>query len=492
MVSAALALPLAKVGEVGEGFFNERTSDDAALPGAAEQALLLRLGEGKHRQLTARRPCSTSNWSRSRSSPASRSPSPWPCWRTGGAGCRPPLLAATGVLYTVPSIAFFFLLLPITGLGRDTAIIALSAYTLQIIYRNTIAGLANVPAAVKDAARGMGLTDRQILWRVELPLATPEIVAGLRIATVSTVALATLAVFASGGGLGEKIYAQRQPQLRDQHHHRRRDRDPDGDRLRPDPGRHPALRDALAKGGDGVIGALLPLFLPASIGGAIEFIFEPQSSNVTGGKKVGGLEQVIELTLDPARSDPLRAGAGAASWRCRSASTSATGAPANCWRSGSATSGRAIPELALIALMAAVIGVGLLNVTIALAVLGIPPILTNAFVGIRQVDRAPVDAARGMGMTEPEILFKVEMPLAIPTLMAGIRGATIAIVATATIAPSPACSPSATSSSTATSTATTALLAGAILVALLALALEFALAGLQRLLTSRGLKLSAA
>ncbi len=117
-----------------------------------------------------------------------------------------PLLAATGVIYTVPSLAFFFLLLPITGLGRDTVIVALSAYTLQIIYRNTMAGLANVPAATRDAARGMGLTNRQILWRVELPLATPEIVAGLRVATVSTVALATFAVFVNGGGLGVKIY----------------------------------------------------------------------------------------------------------------------------------------------------------------------------------------------------------------------------------------------------------------------------------------------
>jgi len=121
---------------------------------------------------------------------------------------QPPLLAGTGVLYTVPSVAFFFLLLPLTGRGRDTAIIALTAYTLQIIYRNTMVGLANVPASVIDAARGMGLTARQILWRVELPLATPEIVAGLRIATVSTVALATLAVFAGGGGLGDPIYEQ--------------------------------------------------------------------------------------------------------------------------------------------------------------------------------------------------------------------------------------------------------------------------------------------
>jgi osmoprotectant transport system permease protein len=118
---------------------------------------------------------------------------------------QPPLLAGTGVLYTIPSIAFFFLLLPITGRGRDTAIIALSAYTLQIIYRNTMVGLANVSDSVKDAARGMGLTDRQILWKVELPLATPEIAAGLQIATVSTVAIATLAAFAGGGGLGEPI-----------------------------------------------------------------------------------------------------------------------------------------------------------------------------------------------------------------------------------------------------------------------------------------------
>jgi len=121
---------------------------------------------------------------------------------------KPPLLAGTGVLYTIPSVAFFFLLLPITGRGVDTAIIALTAYTLQIIYRNTMIGLENVPRSVKDAARGMGLTRRQLLWRVELPLATPEIVAGLRIATVSTVALATLAVFAGGGGLGDPIYAQ--------------------------------------------------------------------------------------------------------------------------------------------------------------------------------------------------------------------------------------------------------------------------------------------
>jgi len=119
----------------------------------------------------------------------------------------PAFLGGTGVLYTVPSVAFFFLLLPITGFGTDTAVIALSAYTLQIIYRNIVAGLANVPEDAKDAGRGMGMSQKDLLWRVELPLAVPEIVAGLRVATVSTVALATLAFFAGAGGLGQQIYS---------------------------------------------------------------------------------------------------------------------------------------------------------------------------------------------------------------------------------------------------------------------------------------------
>lgn len=119
----------------------------------------------------------------------------------------PVFVGGTGVLYTLPSIALFSLLLPITGRGTSTALIALSLYTLQILYRNIVTGLDNVPEESKDAGRGMGMTDRQLLWRVEVPLAMPEIIAGLRIATVSTVAIATLAVFAGAGGLGGEIYA---------------------------------------------------------------------------------------------------------------------------------------------------------------------------------------------------------------------------------------------------------------------------------------------
>jgi osmoprotectant transport system permease protein len=118
-----------------------------------------------------------------------------------------PITQVTGILYTLPSIAVFFLLLPLTGRGNLTALIALVGYSLLIIFRNITAGLDNVPRETKDAGRGMGLTDRQLLWRVELPLALPEIIAGLRIAATTTVGLATLAFFAGAGGLGEQIFA---------------------------------------------------------------------------------------------------------------------------------------------------------------------------------------------------------------------------------------------------------------------------------------------
>lgn len=118
-----------------------------------------------------------------------------------------PIVNVTAILYTVPSLAAFFLLLPLTGRGNTTALIALVAYTLLIIFRNVLTGLDNVPDEAKDAGRGMGLTEHQLLWRVELPLALPEIIAGLRVAVTTTVGLATLAFFAGAGGLGEQIFA---------------------------------------------------------------------------------------------------------------------------------------------------------------------------------------------------------------------------------------------------------------------------------------------
>jgi osmoprotectant transport system permease protein len=119
-----------------------------------------------------------------------------------------PLVGLTEVLYTIPSPAAFLLLLPFTGFGTVSALIALTAYSLNAMLRSMVTGLAGVPEDIKDSARGMGLTERQLLWKVELPLALPEIFAGLRIASVTTVGLATLAFLAGAGGLGESIESQ--------------------------------------------------------------------------------------------------------------------------------------------------------------------------------------------------------------------------------------------------------------------------------------------
>jgi osmoprotectant transport system permease protein len=116
-----------------------------------------------------------------------------------------PITWITGLLYTIPSLALFVILLPITGLSVTTAEIGLVSYTLLILIRNTVVGLDGVPDDVKEAARGMGYTERQLLWRVEFPLAMPAIVAGIRIATVSTIGLVTVAALIGKGGLGQFI-----------------------------------------------------------------------------------------------------------------------------------------------------------------------------------------------------------------------------------------------------------------------------------------------
>jgi len=117
-----------------------------------------------------------------------------------------PIGLASDFLYTIPSLALFQLLVPITGLSVTTVEVALVSYTLLILYRNTLEGLRGVPEDVREAARGMGYTPTQSLVRVELPLALPAIVAGLRIATVSTVSIATVAAFVIPQGLGRPIF----------------------------------------------------------------------------------------------------------------------------------------------------------------------------------------------------------------------------------------------------------------------------------------------
>jgi osmoprotectant transport system permease protein len=116
------------------------------------------------------------------------------------------LLGVTGVIYTIPSLALFAVLAPITGLTVTTVVIGLTGYTLLVLVRNVLAGLAGVPEETKEAASGMGMGPVQLFAKVELPLALPAILAGLRVATVSTVALATVGVVVSNGGLGQLIF----------------------------------------------------------------------------------------------------------------------------------------------------------------------------------------------------------------------------------------------------------------------------------------------
>ena len=156
---------------------------------------------------------------------------------------------------------------------------------------------------------------------------------------------------------------------------------------------------------------------------------------------------------------------------------------------GFGNAGRAVPEIAVVFLLAALIGIGLGNVALALGILGLPPILTNTFVAIRQVDPTAVQAAEGVGMRPWQVILRVELPLAAPTIMAGIRTAAINIFATATIASFVGLS---TLGDLVTGTQRLrhdGVVAGAIVIAVLAGSIEAALAGVQRLVTPRGLKL---
>jgi osmoprotectant transport system permease protein len=118
----------------------------------------------------------------------------------------PPVTWVTGILYTIPSLALLSFLLPFTGLSVTSAEIALVSYTLLILIRNSVTGLAGVPEDVKEAARGMGHTERELLWRVEVPMALPAIIAGIRIATVTTIGLVTVTALIGLGGLGHLMY----------------------------------------------------------------------------------------------------------------------------------------------------------------------------------------------------------------------------------------------------------------------------------------------
>jgi osmoprotectant transport system permease protein len=127
-------------------------------------------------------------------------------WAARNASVQAIAITVAGFLYTIPTLAFLALLIPLVGLGPTNAIIAMVAFSLLVLVRNIATGIRTVPAEVVDSARGMGMNALQILAKVELPLASPAIVAGLRVAAVTVISITVVAAYINAGGLGTLIF----------------------------------------------------------------------------------------------------------------------------------------------------------------------------------------------------------------------------------------------------------------------------------------------
>jgi osmoprotectant transport system permease protein len=222
-------------------------------------------------------------------------------------------------------------------------------------------------------------------------------------------------------------------------------------------------------------------------GDAIDFILDERESPA-GGTQVGGLSELGELMWEH-----LKLSGAALAIAC------ALSIPLGLWLGhigkggflaiNASNVGRAVPSLALIAFFVAYIGVGFTNLTLALVLLAIPPILTNTYTGVRQVDPDAVDSARGMGMTGPQVVRRIELPLALPLIFGGLRISAVNVVATATIAPLAGVLTLGDPIINVNTYGDDGRLAAAIVVALLAVVTEVSLGAVQRAVTPRGLKL---
>ena len=231
-----------------------------------------------------------------------------------------------------------------------------------------------------------------------------------------------------------------------------------------------------------------PYAVLGEFGQAVEFIFNSHESRL-GGAQVGGLGQIWDLMWPH-----LKLSGAAMAVACL------ISIPLGLWLGhvgkggflaiNVSNVGRAVPSLALIAFFVAYLGVGFLNLMLALVLLAIPPILTNAYTGTRQVDRETVDAARGMGMTGPQIVRRVELPLALPLIFGGVRISAVNVIATATIAPLAGVTTLGDPIINVNTYGDEGRLAAAMVVALLAVVTEVTLGAVQRAVTPRGLKLT--
>ena len=222
---------------------------------------------------------------------------------------------------------------------------------------------------------------------------------------------------------------------------------------------------------------------------AIDFIFQERES-VSGGVQVGGLGEFADLTFSHLLVSVVAIAAATALFVPLGLYLGHRGRGEFVAISVSNV-GRAVPSLALLAFFIAYLGIGFANVATVLFLLAIPPILTNTYVGVRQVERDAVDAARGMGMTDAQIVRRVELPLALPTIFAGLRLSTVAVLATAIIAPLANVQTLGTPITEPQTYGTTGQLAAALVVAVVTLGSDGLLRLLQRGMTPKGLKLAA-
>ena len=231
-----------------------------------------------------------------------------------------------------------------------------------------------------------------------------------------------------------------------------------------------------------------PLAFLGDFGEAIEFIFKERES-VSGGVQIGGIPELAGFTATHMYVSIAALAIAAA-----------LAIPLSLWLGhlgrgdfvATATSnvGRAVPSLALLAFFISFVGLGYVNVITVLVLLAIPPLITNTYVGVRQVDRDTVDAARGQGMTGMEIVRKIELPLALPSIFAGLRTSAVNVVATATIAPLANVQTLGEPIITPQTYGFVGQLGASILVAVITLLVDFLFARLQRAVTPEGVKLA--
>lgn len=378
------------------------------------------------------------------------------------------LLGMSNVLFTIPSIAVFVLLLPVSGLTRTTTVIGLTIYTLVVLLRNTVEGLDAVPARTKEAAKAMGTRPLRTLFTVELPLALPVIMAGVRIATVMSISLVSVATYIGDGGLGQLFT--------------------DGfQRNFPTPVvAGVVLTLLLALIADALLVAVQYVLTPGPgrAGPEMYELFKDLGSWLTSGAQWSGSDGIAHRLVEHLQYSLLATLIAAVIALPIGLLIGHTGRGAFLAINLSSF-GRALPTVGLVVLVFLASGLSMTPVYVALVALAIPSIVTNTYAGMSAVDPEVRDAARGQGMRGHQVLLQVEVPLAMPLIMTGLRLALIQVVATATIAAY--VSFGGLGRYVFDGLAQRDLvqvLGGAVLVAVVAVVLDLALAGLQRVLFS--------